>query len=73
MDEAEFIASNFHSIYEALAPEFGYTTRRLSQVAWENVPAQNKKLMIATVQELLNHGLITKGANYELHYKTKAL
>lgn len=73
MDEAEFIAANFHSIYEALAPEFGYTTRKDSAVLWADVPPQNKKLMIATVQELLNHGLITKGANYELHYKTKAL
>lgn len=46
MTDAEFIALNFHELYEALAPEFGYKTRKESAVAWKDVPLQNKKLRL---------------------------
>lgn len=46
---AELIAKTFHANYEAIAPQFGYETRESSAVEWENVPDQNKQLMIATV------------------------
>jgi len=52
------IAQAFHESYERLAPEHGYETREASAVAWENVPARNKALMIATVLDLITRGEI---------------
>lgn len=56
------IAAVFHATYETLAPDHGYKTREASAVDWENVPANNKALMIATVQNMLDTGVITSGA-----------
>jgi hypothetical protein len=53
--EAEQLARLFHETYERLAPDFGYETRRESAVPWESVPANNKALMIAVAQEILDH------------------
>lgn len=50
---AEEIAQSFHEIYEHLAPTFGYQTREASAVAWDQVPEGNRRLMIATVQHVL--------------------
>jgi len=50
---AEDLAKLFHETYERLAPEYGYETREASAVSWENVPKQNKSLMIATAHEVL--------------------
>lgn len=61
MSPADLIAQNFHAIYETLAPEHGYETRKASAVAWENVPENNRALMIATVQNMLDMGIITPG------------
>lgn len=55
---AEYIAQKFHEAYEELAPEFGYRTREASAKPWADVPDQNKKLMIATVEKLLAEGVI---------------
>ena len=49
----EELARAFHETYERLAPDFGYETRRESAVAWEQVPENNKNLMIAVCAELL--------------------
>jgi hypothetical protein len=51
---AEDVARMFHEEYERLAPEYGYETRRESSVPWEDVPAQNKALMIATAAAVLS-------------------
>lgn len=59
---AETIAGLFHATYETLAPEHGYETRKASAVAWDDVPANNKALMIATVQHMLDTGIIRPGA-----------
>lgn len=61
MNTADLIASTFHATYETLAPEHGYETRKASAVAWEDVPANNKALMIATVQHMLDMGVINPG------------
>lgn len=53
MREAEALARLFHAIYERLAPEHGYKTRDASAVPWEDVPDDNKRLMIATAVEVL--------------------
>lgn len=62
MNSAELIAQTFHATYETLAPEHGYKTRDASAVDWENVLANNKALMIATVQNMLDMGVITPGS-----------
>lgn len=59
---AERIAQAFHEAYERLAPQFSYTTRKRSAVPWEDVPADNKALMVATVNSLLDEGLIVATA-----------
>lgn len=58
---AEMIAQGFHAAYEALAPAHGYETREASAVAWEDVPDDNRSLMVATVQRLLDTGAIAPG------------
>lgn len=49
----EQLAQEFHAIYESLAPEFGYQTRRESAKPWQEVPENNRRLMIAVCQEIL--------------------
>ena len=49
------LARLFHETYEELAPRFGYATRPESRVAWDDVPENNKRLMIATCREVLLH------------------
>lgn len=49
----EGLARFFHDRYEALAPEYGYETRRASSVPWEDVPPPNKALMRAVAREAL--------------------
>lgn len=46
----EALARRFHEAYERLAPEFSYETRKASAVPWEDVPENNRRLMIATVR-----------------------
>jgi hypothetical protein len=53
------IARCFHEAYEELAPQFGYETREASAKPWEEVPKNNRDLMIATVAQLLEDGIIT--------------
>lgn len=52
------IARAFHEAYERLAPDHGYQTRERSAVPWDDVPADNKRLMVATVRSLLRGGVI---------------
>jgi hypothetical protein len=49
----ENIAKLFHDTYEELAPYFGYKTRQESAVPWDDVPEENKQLMVATVKAVL--------------------
>lgn len=64
-DQAEQLAKTFHCIYEELAPRYGYKTRDASAKPWKQVPAPNRKLMIATVQKLLDIGAISLGITGE--------
>lgn len=52
--EPEELARMFHEAYERLAPEHGYKTREASAKPWDQVPEQNKNLMIAVAREILN-------------------
>jgi len=58
----EKIAKLFHTYYELLAPECGYSTRKESAVKWEDVPSANKQLMRATVDAVLSH--LDREANF---------
>lgn len=58
----EELARLFHETYESLAPEFKYKTRKRSSVPWDELPADNKALMVATagrvLDELQRRGLV---------------
>lgn len=54
MTEAEKLAKFFHDAYEELAPSHGYETREASRKPWADVPKQNKGLMIAVAQRVLD-------------------
>jgi hypothetical protein len=56
------IAMHFHETYERLAPTHNYETRQESRVPWGEVPEQNRKLMVAVVEELIENGIIQPGA-----------
>jgi ribonuclease HI len=58
----EAIAREFHETYERLAPDHGYETRQESRVDWEDVPENNRRLMAAVAEELLERGVISYGA-----------
>ena len=51
--EPEPIAKIFHETYERLAPFFSYKTREATAVPWDEVPENNKRLMIAVATEVL--------------------
>jgi hypothetical protein len=61
MSDDERIARAFHEAYERLAPGFGYETREESATAWENVPDANRRLMVATVADLRQRGVLANG------------
>jgi hypothetical protein len=46
------LAQKFHEVYERLAPQFGYETRKESAKPWADVPNNNKLLMIAVCGEI---------------------
>lgn len=50
----EEAAKLFHEVYERLAPQYGYTTRKDSAVPWEEVPGKNRALMIAVAGYVLD-------------------
>ena len=51
---AEDLAKLFHETYELLAPSFNYKTRKESAKPWDEVPEDNKRLMIAVCEEVAN-------------------
>ncbi len=61
MTSAENVAEAFHESYERQAPSFNYGTRKASSKPWDGIPSNNKRLMIAVVQDLLDRGVISYG------------
>ena len=53
IDRAVELAKLFHENYERLAPLYGYETRDESAVPWEDVPVNNRNLMIATCRAVI--------------------
>lgn len=62
--DAEHVARCFHESYERKAPQHGWETQQRSRVEWEDVPEENRSLMIAVVQELLDEGVIRFGEQH---------
>jgi hypothetical protein len=60
--DAEMLARRFHETYERVAPAFGYSTRPETAVPWEQVPEQNRRLMIAVCQQLISKFCGGRGA-----------
>lgn len=58
---AEELARAFHEVYESLAPAFGYETRNESAVPWEQVPENNRRLMVAVCGVLLDRFRASRG------------
>jgi hypothetical protein len=58
----ELLARSFHEAYERLAPSFDYQTRPESATPWDQVPEQNRKLMVATAEVVIVQlGLTAEG------------
>lgn len=51
---AEDLAKRFHYTYEAYAPEFGYETRKETAKPWEEIPENNRNLMIKVCEGILS-------------------
>lgn len=51
----EDIARHFHETYERYAPKYNYTTSPETAVPWQNVPENNKKLMIAVAAHMADY------------------
>ena len=72
----EAVARLFHETYERLAPEFGYRTREASAKPWDEVPEQNRALMVATVREVLaalDSSDDPRAENLRLHAEIRSL
>lgn len=61
MTDEEYVASRFHEAYERLASRFSYTTRPDTRKDWPNVPENNRALMVAVVEDLMEEGVISYG------------
>jgi len=52
--KAEELARTFHEEYEKLASRFNYETRKETKGDWENLPNNNKQLMIAVAEAVMD-------------------
>jgi hypothetical protein len=66
-EDAERVAKRFHEVYEALAPKFDWETQQRSRVAWDDVPHENRALMIAVANELIEAEAIFPGPSLLLY------
>lgn len=48
----EALARRFHEVYEDLAPSFGWDTQQRSRTSWDDLPPQNRALMLAVVERI---------------------
>lgn len=49
---AEDLARQFHETYERLAPTFNWDTQEASREPWDNLPDNQRDLMVAVIEEL---------------------
>ena len=55
------LAKFFHDTYERLAPEYSYKTKKETAVDWDKVPENNKNLMKAVAQEVIDKFIKNNG------------
>lgn len=60
-EDAERLAQRFHETQETLALRILSKDQQRPRVRWEDVPDENKQLMIAVVDEMLQAQLIFPG------------
>lgn len=53
--QAEEIAASLHHVYEKYAPQFGWGL-------WENVPSEDRALMIAVIKKMIIDDIIRPGS-----------
>jgi hypothetical protein len=59
----EALARRFHDTYERLAPDHGWQTQETTRgKPWEEVPEHNRRLMLATIDAMLDDGSIEVGS-----------
>ncbi len=51
---AEQMAQLFHETYEDLAPLYGYKTRKATRKPWDELPSNNKRLMVGTCEVIIH-------------------
>jgi hypothetical protein len=50
---AEDVARAFHEEYERLAPDYGWATQQVSRVDWDDLPENQRALMVHVVSNVL--------------------
>lgn len=63
LNDSELIAKRFHEVYEDLTPTMGLETQERSRKTWEELPIENKWLMVKVVEQLMEEKIIYKGRN----------
>lgn len=59
--DAEIIAREFHEQYEWTAPMYGWKTQQASAVGWDELPENQRRLMVHVVGNLLASNHIVAG------------
>lgn len=54
-DRCEDAARKIHEVYEERAPAYGYETREEGCTKWDEVPSNNRALMMQTVAVIAKH------------------
>lgn len=57
--QVDAVARAFHESYEMFAPAIGWDTQTKSRMSWDDVPSDNKQLMLVVVTDLLSRGIIS--------------
>lgn len=52
------LARRFHEVYEVLAPGFGWSTQEASRVTWDELPTNQRDLMVATIRKIFEKEVI---------------
>jgi hypothetical protein len=58
---SEWIAMAFHDASERLAPGFGWETQARAHRPWTEIPIENRRVVIAVVEDLLARRVIQVG------------
>ena len=59
-EEVDSLARMFHDSYERIAKEVGWKTQESCKVEFDDLPEENKQVMLRTVGEVVDNGIGTK-------------